>query len=68
MSLDRERLAAERPEWWMFTGIAGLKRFMPDSAIRYAEEKGYGYVRWYVPVCSKCPSVQAMLTAAQGDA
>ena len=46
---------SSRPQWWRFTGIAGFKRIMPDKAIRYAEERGYKWTRWYVPVCDDCP-------------
>lgn len=48
----------QRPEWWRFTGIGGLRRFMPDRIIQMAEKKKLGWLKWYEPVCKTCHPIK----------
>jgi len=41
--------------WWRFTGIAGLKPYLPDHIIQAARERKRGWACWYEPVCATCP-------------
>jgi hypothetical protein len=51
-----------RPEWWIRKeGIYGIKRFVPDRIMQRWETSGSKVVPYYVPACTHCPAVRAIL-------
>lgn len=45
--------------WWRLKpGLIGLKRLMPNRAVRRSLAEGYGWPRHYNPVCSGCPHLE----------
>jgi hypothetical protein len=56
---------AEQIEWFRFTGIAGLKRFMRGRSVARAMRQGLGWVKWYEPVAPKQFALFPIDTAPQ---
>lgn len=61
-----DKLEGEGPFWRLKPGLLGLKRFMPDSAIKAAKANAWGWDRHYEPVCAHCPALTAR-TPQMGD-
>lgn len=59
---------ARGPWWRLKPGLKGLKKFMPDWAVKRATENGYGWERHYEPVCSDCPRLSQHIKEADDAA